>query len=487
MQLYAPPGSGKSSLSALLIRYLIIIQKRDVLYIPCTLYPIMNKKEHNAFKFIHSLATCFDMVYEKLIDNPSLDPKVRHKQIFLKLKSLLVTNTVLITDDSQRIYKAMGFWTYVIKNSSCLLLCLTTNQLDIEEPDGSPTELEVKRSLETVQFHGSEFDELLDKMINNTKINIDPSQHGYIHVNPDWFSEQVRDEIYQHTGGYPCLVFRCIERFIFSSNKSDISKDTNWIYDNYFGVNLYCFFELLKEVAGTRCFPSLDRISSYLSKSLKLLSEHSKKTKEVLKKEANFLLLKCLHKLILMDPLTTSMFYSDTSFSRLSYDACLQLLTKICICGKEKNQTLKEDEYFFWSSAFRQIYTEEYLKLSGSSKQITPEVEKYVISDNVEEKALFVQMIVSLFSSRLLKGCMSKSLSENKNKKKKLLEAPYDRFVFLSIRSLGFTSISAQWNQDHDHKGISNFINFFAIFVQYINVMMKEPSTTTSTPIINSA
>ena len=108
------------------------------------------------------------------------------------------------------------------------------------------------------------------------------------------------------------------------------------------------------------------------------------------------------------------------------------------------------------------------LNFSCSLKSITPGIETNIASHDSNKKALFVKTVVSLFSRSLLKGSMSRSVSE-KNKNKKLLEAPYDRFVFLSLRSLGFTSISAQWNQDYNHKGISCRILFivycFAIFV----------------------
>lgn len=327
--------------------------------------------------------------------------------------------------------------------------------MDTISYDGSPAEFLHKQSLETLRFNGFEFDELLDKMIRNSRLIV-----PHFDINPNWFADNVRDEIYSQTGGYACFVFRSISYF-FSSilAKTNIKFcDANKLYDEYFGLNVYKFYNVLKSTAASRCFPSIELIISKLAFNLKNLKEFENTTN--INNEASIILQRCLDKLIVLHPLTASMFFSDNPFSKSSYEACLKLLLRTCICGKETNKELNEEEYFFWSPIYRKVYTDEYIRVFRSFQtSISRETAENFTSHESSRKALFVKELVSLFNTSLLKGCLTKTASKA-NKVKTLFEAPYDRFVFLSLRFFGFTSINAQWNQDMKDKGTSISILF---------------------------
>ena len=433
----------------------------NVLYIPCSKLlnePYIEKESVDDTKtagrnFLFYLATKLKATYSLLLDKPSNNAKAKLEQISAHLNDIFNSNKwVIVMDDAHIIFGAKNFLTYALKDTSNLVLCMTTYLLHTVDYNGSPAELEFKQSLETVNFNGFEFDEVINNMINNIDL-ID--QH--VSINPDWFSDLVRDEIFRYTGGYPCLVFRSI-RHIMTESKLNLS-DPNELYNKYFGKNLYKYYDVIKLTAGSRCFPSIMELNNKLIDCLKNLKELKNPTN--IEHDALSLLQRCLHKLIVLDPLTTTTFYSDDSFSQPFYDLCLKLLLRTCICGKKKEDGYDHDTYFFWSFIFRQVYTDEYMKSFGPCKPVSVETVDYFKSADSEKRALFVQSMVSLFSSSLLTGVLTKSVSTDKQT---LLEAPYDRLVYLSLKILGFSSISAQWNQNRSDKGIFNHVIFHILF-----------------------
>lgn len=410
LQLSSPPGSGKSSLAALLMRYVILIHKRNAIYIPCSSLGEVTKPNQDADNFIRYIASSLSYHYKLLFDNLSEEPTI--DQIAGGLKQLMSEeDTVVITDSSHQIFMATGFWNYVIKDSRCRLLCLSTLQLDGLE----------QRSLETLRFDRFEFDELLDTTLADRT--------------SAWFTPRVRDEIFVHSEGFPCLVFRFIRHVI--CNHEDL------IYEQYFGLNLYRFFRTLESLASVRCFPSSKHIMKYL------LDRFKNTNVDIAR-----LLKLCLHKLILIDSLTPSILYShDSSFSQSDYDMCLKSLVNICVCGWKKRSN-GEDEYFLWSSTFRHVYTQEYLKLLRSPKKLSTEIANNICSSDPSLNALFLKEVVSLFSSGLLRESVT-----------------FDRFLFLGLSLLGFTPISA--------KGIfHNRCSFCYLFVIYL-IGLKGRLTTT--------
>ena len=389
---------------------------RNVIYIPCFRFNEVTEVNEDADNFIRYFASSLSYDYKLLLDNLSEEPTIdRIDQIAGKLKELMSEeDTLVITDSSHRIFMATGFWNYVLKDSRCLLLCLSTLQLDGLK----------QRSLETLRFDRFEFDELLDTTLAGRTLG--------------WFTPLVRDEIFVHTEGFPCLVFRFIRHIICNHlNGEDL------VYEEYFGLNLYRFFRVLKSLASVRCFPSYEDILKYLL--------DGRKNSNV---DFARLFKQCLHKLILIDSLTPSILYSDdSSFSQSDYDMCLKSLVKICVCGWKKRSN-GEDEYFLWNSTFRHVYTQEYLKLLGSPKKLSSEIANNMCSSDPRLNALFLKEVVSLFSSSLLRESVTKSVSNS----------TCDRFLFLGLSLLGFTPISA--------KGIfHNLYSFFCLlFVIYLGL-----------------
>lgn len=420
MQIYAPPGSGKSSLSVLLIRYLIIIKKINVQYISCSKFLALYNEKNT----------------EKLDLDRFKEPKVKHRQTFDQTKGFSFENSVVIIDEPHSSFHAKLHYDLATKNSSNLILCLTNQP---------PEEFNYKQSLETLRFNYFEFNEVLDKMIANSRF-ID--QQGY--VNRDWFSDRVRDEIFRHTGGYPFIVFGCMRHFITNFAKTNIdSSDKDALYDQYFGLNLYNFFNVIKSTSSSRCFPLIEHIIPKLAKSLQSLPDFA--STENIKQYASSLLQRCLYKLIILNPITTYIFYSDNSFSKSSYDVCLKLLIETCICAKKYNNKLNDEEFFFWNSMFRQFYSDEYMKWCSRFQLFSIETGEYFFKSNDSKiKASFVKRVVSLFSCSLLKESLT------------LFETQYEIFLYLSLRSLGFTSIS-QYNQDRNDRGILNQSYYFNI------------------------
>ena len=465
LQITSPPGSGKSSLAALFIRYVIIIQKRNVLYIPCSQLDEVTDEISSHSSFIKHLASKLLHDYDLLLDNPSQNQEEKISQIVEKLNKLLSDDTVVITDDSHRIYKAREFWAFVIKTNPCLLLCaLSSQQLASFIHDRtSPTELENKRSLEVMRFRRYEFDELIDKMIEQDA-----------ECNRIRYSKRVRDEIFIHTKGFPCLVFRFIQSIIdnfdkLNSDEPSTKKDDS-IYNYYFGVRLNRFFTEVKRVASTRCFPSSEEIIHYIESLLKA-TKNETQIADTRKFAATSLLQRSLHLLIIVESLKASRIYSVSSFTEDEYNLCLKTLARMCICGKERNSN-GEDFYFFWNNIYRHVYTEEYMKLPGSIRPVSSEIIDNMLNKDPSKKVEFVHHVVSYFSSSLLKESLSKSVSKLKNHNGKVLEAAYDRIFFFCIRTLGFTSISAQYNQGQNKKGI--FDNLYSFWLKFqINLILS--------------
>lgn len=407
------------------MRYVILIHKRNAIYIPCFRFDEVIEINKDADNFIRYFASSLSHDYKLLFeDDQSEEPTI--DQIAGKLKELMSDeDTIVITDSSHRIFMATGFWNYVIEDSRCRLLCLSTLQLDGLK----------QRSLETLRFDRFEFDELLDTtLVDRTS---------------GWFTPRVRDEIFVHTEGFPCLVFRFIRHVI-----CDHLNDEDLVYEQYFGLNLYRFFRTLKSLASVRCFPSSEPIIKYLLDRFKNINV-----------DITRLLKLCLHKLILIDSLTPSILYChDSSFSKSDYDRCLKSLVKICVCGRKKKSPNGEDEYFLWNSTFRHVYTEEYRHLLGSAKKLSPEIANNICSLDPSQNALFLKEVLSLFSSSLLRESVT-----------------FDRFLFLSLSLLGFKPLSAQ------KVFFIIYSVFFLLFICYISwIGLKERLTTTISIMMSS-
>lgn len=110
--------------------------------------------------------------------------------------------------------------------------------------------------------------------------------------------------------------------------------------------------------------------------------------------------------------------------------------------------TNKKEEVFFPIPLFERFYLDEICRTIVSSK-LTPVRASIMIKAQVRFKtdlAFFVKEIVKQFDSNELKHCISRSVSNTT-----LLEAVYDRLVYLGLRNLHLGNISTQF-QSYDPK-----------------------------------
>ena len=89
------------------------------------------------------------------------------------------------------------------------------------------------------------------------------SQHILSHfkINPDLFADNVPDEIYSQTGVYASFVFGSISYLFYILDKTNIKFcDANKLYNEYFGLKVYNFHNIIKSTAASRCFPTIELI-----------------------------------------------------------------------------------------------------------------------------------------------------------------------------------------------------------------------------------
>ena len=126
----------------------------------CTFHAanFINYKYENG-DFFSYLSTQLIETYARLLKEPSNDTNKKHEQIVHQIRIFFFDNDhVVIIDDAHTIFRAKDFFILAFNTSTNLLLCLTKQQLDTIDNDGSPAEFLHKQSLEALRFNGFEFD-----------------------------------------------------------------------------------------------------------------------------------------------------------------------------------------------------------------------------------------------------------------------------------------------------------------------------------------
>lgn len=328
----SPPGSGKTEICLLLIRYIIIIKRKKVLFIPC----FWTKN------LIGDLARKNHKIYQFLLDNePSLNENERETELADKLRSILGDNkTIIITDDSNMIYDDEEFWSLILKNENKIVVSFARYRLDSTISRRPSTPLGFSRQeIKCLLFTQEEFRELVDKQRKESEAE------AY------YLSERVCDKILEFTNGYPFLVFTVLRKLIPSFIKKD-GRNEKTFYQTNFGHYYKGQYDFLAQNV-TLYFRSIYQLKEVV---------HELFIEMNLIKKTDFLsekyLENWLNALINLNRVPTFYFSSNDLDESKCYDATLEALVRNCVVVKDDEDRI----CYFYTKLHQIFYTEEYLK-----------------------------------------------------------------------------------------------------------------------------
>lgn len=327
-------------------------------------------------------------------------------------------NLVIITDDTQNLYGATGFWLEVLKNDPRRVISFASYRLHsgyIGHP-ATPAEFTERISIEYLLYTSAELDELMTNLKASNSI---PST---------LFSDKVRDEMLTYSGGYPLMITNFL-------NKIEVKKNEGYLGDictDFFGNNSRKFLEIASSEG--RCFKDICQIEDFCQQSLK---DGEQKIKDIIRL--------CLYHLIHYNQVNLDHFSKYSTYSTDDFKRCLDHLVIMCIVQKVKLGE-KSEYYSFFNEIFCAYYTRQFFnhyQRRGLYKRPFDDAKKkeLLTKSTPDHKVELVKLLISQFDSDQLSNTLSLSKVDALP-----LEPIFDRMVYMAFYIIGIDSISPQYS-----------------------------------------